>query len=130
MIPEGHVDEIVSTGITFMNAITHAYGAEEGMKLYDSIMMAVDPDIKGKIFFKMITGDYNSKIRLRGHDIYIGNKIERIKAVRQVADLSLKDAKELVEEVERGVEKLITHQRKLMNRDAAVGMLKQAGFLI
>lgn len=130
MIPEDYIDEIVSSGITFMNAITRAYGAEEGMKLYDSMVSAVDPDIKGKIFFSLITGDHGGTIRLKGYEPSISNKIERIKTVRQVSNFSLKDAKELVEVVERGEPKSIPHMRSLMDRSEAVSTLRRVGFIL
>ena len=130
MIPEDYIDEIVSSGITFMNAITRAYGAEEGMKLYDSMVSAVDPDIKGKIFFSLITGDHGGTIRLKGYEPVISNKIERIKAVRRVSNFSLKDAKELVEDIERGEPKSIPHLRTLMDRSEAVSTLRRVGFVL
>jgi flavodoxin len=130
MIPEDYKDDIISSGITFMNAITRAYGAEEGMKLYDQIISSVDSDIKGKIFFALITGDHGGTIRLKGHEHVISTKIERIKAVRQVSNLSLKDAKELVEAVERGEPKSIPHLRSLMDRSDALSTLRRAGFVI
>lgn len=130
MIPEDYIDEIVSSGITFMNAITRAYGAEEGMKLYDSMVSAVDPDIKGKIFFSLITGDHGGTIRIKGYELSISNKIERIKAVRRVSNFSLKDAKELVDDIERGEPKSIPHLRSLMDRSEAVSTLRRVGFVL
>jgi len=130
MIPEDHKDDIVSTGIDFMNAVTKAYGAEEGLKLYDTIMASVDPDIKGTIFFALIMGDSGGTIRLKRVEHSVSNKIERIKAVRQVSGFSLKDAHERVEAVESGKPKSITHLRSVMDRSVALKTLREVGFVI
>ena len=129
MIPEEYKEDIISSGINFMNAITRAYGTEEGLKLYDKIMESVDPDIKGKIFFALIVGENNGSFRLKRINPFNDNgKVERIRAVRQVSELSLKDAKELVEAVEFGLEKVIPHV--LMSRADAIATLKNVGFIL
>lgn len=129
MIPEDYVDEIVSSGINFMNAITRAYGAEEGMKLYDSIMMAVDSDIKGKIFFSLLTGDSGINIKIKGCDSTIANKVERIKALRYVSMFGLLDAKNTTEAIERGESRTIPHTT-LSERSHAIHSLRRVGFII
>lgn len=129
MIPEDHKEDIISSGIQFMNAITQAYGTEAGLELYDTIMASVDPDIKGQIFFALLTGDREGSFKLK-RVTNIGNKIERIKAVRQVSNFSLKDAKELVEAVELWIPKVIPHIRSNMSRVDAVATLENVGFIL
>ena len=53
---------IVQSGISFMRSITEVYGSDEGMKLWDTIADTLDPQIKGHIFFAMITGEFNHMI--------------------------------------------------------------------
>jgi hypothetical protein len=130
MIPEEYKDDIITAGIDFMNAITRAYGTEEGLKLYDTIMASVDPDIKGQIFFSLITGDHGGSIRLKSVEYSISNKIERIKAIRQVSDFSLKDAKDYVDTVEGGEPKSIPHLRSKMDRSNALKTLRSVGFVL
>lgn len=130
MIPEEYKDDIITAGIDFMNAITRAYGTEDGLALYDTIMASVDPDIKGKIFFALIMGGHEGSFRLKRVDRGISSKVERIKAVRQVSNSSLKDAKDLVEAVELGIPKSISHIRANMSRADAVATLKNVGFIL
>ena len=62
MIPAAYKEDIIQIGINFMRSITEAYGTDEGMKLWDTIASTLDPDVKGEIFFDMLTGDYNGII--------------------------------------------------------------------
>ncbi len=94
MIPAEHKGQIISAGMHFMRAITEAYGAEDGMRLWDTIASTLDPDVKGEIFFAMITGEYNDRI----HVSKIGpDRVATIKAFRNVDKrrLGLKEAKDL-----------------------------------
>ena len=96
MIPHEHKDEIISSGISFLRSITLAYGSETGMELWDTIATTLDPDIKGAIFFSMLTGESGSRITIRDYDHAPqgGNKVAIIKAIREVTGLGLKDAKD------------------------------------
>jgi hypothetical protein len=96
MIPEDHKTAIISNGIHFMRSITEAYGADEGMKLWDSITSVLDEDVRGQIFFAMITGTYNDRIHLKGIN-HIGNNngVACIKEIRTWSGLGLKDSKDI-----------------------------------
>ena len=63
-IPAEHRHDIIQSGIDFLRSITEAYGSEEGMKLWDNIAGTLDPDVKGSIFFAMITGNHVVFIRI------------------------------------------------------------------
>ena len=97
MIPEGHKESIIQSGLNFIRSITEAYGSDEGMKLWETIAGTLDPSVKGEIFFAMLTGEYNSNITISG---YQGNadKVRMIKAIRSVdiRGLGLKIAKDMV----------------------------------
>lgn len=105
MIPAEHKGQIISAGMHFMRAITEAYGVDDGMRLWDTIASTLDPDVKGEIFFAMITGDYNDRIHVRqiGHD-----RVAVIKAFRNhdKRRLGLKEAKDLSDLCQSG--KVIT----------------------
>jgi hypothetical protein len=112
MIPEEFKHEVISTGIEFMRSITNAYGADEGMKLWDAIADSMDPDLKGQIFFALMTGGYSGSITIVGVDpalyqetaLMTSPKIAAIKAMRHwsIGVLGLKDAKEGIEDAEAG----------------------------
>lgn len=95
-LPEYHKADIITNGMHFMRAITEAYGADEGLKLWEQIASVLDPDVKGQIFFAMITGEYNNRILLKGVEEDI-NVVWCIKAIRAHTGLGLKEAKDLVD---------------------------------
>jgi hypothetical protein len=101
MIPEDHKDAIVTNGLHFMRSITEAYGADEGMRLWETIASTLDPDVKGQIFFAMITGTHNNRIVLKR----VGSntdRVARIKEIRNWTILGLKEAKDVSDMAELG----------------------------
>ena len=95
MIPHEHKDEIISSGIAFMRSITLAFGADTGMELWDTIARTLDPDVKGAIFFSMLTGESGNRITIRDYERNGNNKVAIIKAIRGCTGLGLKEAKDL-----------------------------------
>ena len=103
MIPSDHKASIISAGIQFVRKITEAYGPEKGMELWEEIAVVLDPDVKGEMFFAMITGQYTDRVAIRG--LKTGsNKISLIKAFRMLDTrrLGLKEAKDLFDLLESG----------------------------
>lgn len=96
MIPTEHKEEVINTGISFMRAITDAFGADEGMALWDSIASTLDSDVKGSIFFTLLTGESGDRITVRDVIMNVGavNKVQLIKSIRTVTGLGLKEAHE------------------------------------
>jgi hypothetical protein len=105
MIPQEHKHEIITSGMQFMRSITEAYGADEGMRLWETIANTLDPDIKGQIFFAMITGTHNDTIVLKpglaGSGV-TANRVAAIKEIRTWTGMSLRDAKDTSDMVEAG----------------------------
>ena len=98
MIPEDHKTAVISNGLHFMRSITEAYGADEGLKLWDTITNTLDPDVKGQIFFAMITGTHNDTILLSS--VYTGaDAVSCIKEIRNWTGYGLKEAKDIVDYV-------------------------------
>lgn len=95
-VSDEHMDAIVSDGIAFIRAITTAYGSDTGMELWDTIASTLDPDVKGKIFFAMLTGTHEDRVTLSGA-VNSANKITCIKIIRQFTGLSLTEAKNAYE---------------------------------
>lgn len=95
-IPEDHKTAIITNGLHFMRSITEAYGADKGMELWDTITSALDPDIKGQIFFAMITGTYNDRVHLKGlGNLAVTNGVSCIKEIRTWSGLGLKESKDI-----------------------------------
>lgn len=107
MIPATYEGEIIRNGMLFMRTITSAYGAEEGMKLWDTIASTLDPDIKGKIFIAMLTGEYGVQVTAKISIHYHPNiRVEGIKAIRSLTNWGLKEAKDAHDEMILG--KIVT----------------------
>jgi len=146
MIPHEHKDEIISSGISFLRSITLAYGSETGMELWDTIATTLDPDVKGQIFFAMLTGESGNRITIRDYDhaSHGGNKVTIIKAIREVTGLGLKDAKDQADilmgqttsgyitnnYVGSGPKAITIDIGRDKNRNACVTILRNAGCVI
>ena len=127
MIPAECKDDIIQSGMTFMRAITEAYGTDDGMKLWDTICNSLDPDIKGQIFFAMLTGEYTNTIHVTGHQ-QGANRVHMIKAVRNVdrRGIGLKDAKDMCDLLSSG--KAFTLEVNPSMRAMSISELRKAGF--
>ena len=130
MIPEDHKTAVISNGMHFMRSITEAYGADEGLKLWDQIASVLDGDVKGQIFLAMVTGNYNDRISLKGlFPQAQANAVSCIKAIREhdKRGLGLKEAKDMYDRVASGN----TTQYLQVNHEQyhrAVAGLRNAGF--
>ena len=125
MIPADFKHDVIQSGINFMRSITEAYGTDEGMKLWDTIASTLDPDVKGEIFFAMLTGEYNNIISISSHQPG-ANRVGMIKAIRVVTGLGLKEAKDLSDELTNGkVIKLSCNPKKRLEN---LSELRNAGF--
>ena len=81
-ISEENMDMIVSDSIAFIRSITTVYGSEKGMELWGTIADTIDPAIKGKVFFALLTNSHEDRITLSGY-VAGTNKINCIKIIRQ-----------------------------------------------
>lgn len=130
MIPEEHKINLINDGITFIRSITEAYGAEDGMALWEQISQSIDPELKGQMFFAMLTGDNVNTIELRGASTVAGNdSFIQIKEVRASTGLGLKDAKDLTDKVRSGSPVKITLADPTQ-RKRIISNLKNVGFVI
>ena len=125
MIPEQHKEDILQNGINFIRSITEAYGSDEGMKLWDNIASVLDPDVKGQIFFALLTGDFNEQITISNYKTN-SDRISRIKAIRVASNLGLKEAKDLSDELESG--RAIKLNIGSKRRNQVLSELRRAGF--
>ncbi len=67
------------------------------MELWDTIANTLDPDVKGKIFFAMLTGSHEDRVTLTGA-VAGSNKIACIKIIRQYTGMGLTESKQAYEE--------------------------------
>lgn len=135
MIPEEHKTAIITNGMHFMRSITEAYGANEGLKLWETIADTLDPDVKGQIFFAMITGTYNDRVHLKGiGSAAVHNAVVCIKEIRTWSGLGLKDSKDMYDRLRNRTYDSSPSQEFLKVKHeqyhAAVSGLRNVGFTI
>jgi len=96
MTQDESLEEVIADGINFMQSLTKHYGNERGMEIWETIGEAVGREIKGKIFFAMINGSHNNRMKFTA-DLaeYKGNSVSVIKTIRQYTGLGLKEAKDI-----------------------------------
>jgi hypothetical protein len=128
MIPGENKEDVIQTGISFMRAITEAYGNDEGLKLWDIISETLDPDVRGQILFTMLTGNVSGRICVTRIEPYM-QIIPAIKAVRAATGWGLKDAKDAVDALVSSKKPIYIecHQSK---RSAIIHDLRNAGLII
>lgn len=85
---------LIEDGLRFLASITEYYGAEDGLNVWNSICESVDQDIKGKIFFRMITGETMSSHVVFTTPPNTGQAVPIIKCIRTYTGYGLKDAKD------------------------------------
>jgi hypothetical protein len=108
-LPASSQSDLIYTGISFIRAVTDAYGSDTGMQLWDTIASTLDHEIKGQIFFSMLTGaSLNNLILESSTSKSRGQFVEFIKNVRSVTGLGLKEAKDICDLVEEGRPQKIT----------------------
>jgi hypothetical protein len=135
-LPEEHKTAIISNGLHFMRSITEAYGADKGLELWEQITSVLDPDVKGQIFFAMITGTYNDKIELRGVTMSgQNNAVACIKAIRQVSGLGLKESKDMYDRLRNTRDPFGSPHREYLKVNheeyhSAIATLRSAGFTV
>lgn len=128
MIPNEHRDAIISNGLHFMRAITEAYGAEEGMRLWETIAATLDPDVKGQIFIAMLTGTHNDTVVVRGINLSNIDKVKCVKEIRNWTGKGLKEAMDVWNTVYHGGSVQLTV--KPAEHHMAVIGLRNVGFVV
>jgi hypothetical protein len=131
LLPDTTQNDLLESGMMFMKSITEAYGADTGMQLWDTIASTLDPEIKGQIFFRMLTGDGPNHITLMSSRARsLGQFVALIRCIRGATGLGLKEAKDLCDLVEAGskqkIKILSTADKNAFKRELA-GM--QVSFL-
>ena len=128
-LPDEHRSEIITNGLHFMRAITEAYGADEGMRLWDTIASTLDPDIKGQIFFAMLVGTHNDTIVLKPAKANgLSDKIAAIKEIRTWTGYGLKEAKDTADMVNGG--RSVTLKVNPAEHAQAIRGLRRVGFQV
>ena len=86
------IDEVVFDGIRFLESLTRYYGPEKGMEVWEAMGQAVGDEIKGKVFFSMLTGESSNRVRIQAGTC--NQAVAAIKAIRTATGYGLKEAKD------------------------------------
>jgi hypothetical protein len=89
---------LVSDGVRFMQSITDYYGAEDGIKVWNSICEAIDPEVKGQIFVSMLMRNAVNGVTFRMDVSTSHSKVGAIKCIREYTGMGLKEAKDLMDQ--------------------------------
>ena len=90
-------NELIRRSHDLMISITEIWGAERGMELWEGIANSLGPEIKGDLFFAMLTGKSIGPVRLIA--INPGRIIDIVKLIRARTGLGLKEAKDIYDHV-------------------------------
>ena len=92
---EESMEMVVRDGVRFLESLTLHYGPEEGMRIWDGISDVVGADVKGSIFFAMLTGRMSSaRVGFLQSPNSDGYAVAVIKAIRGATGMGLKEAKD------------------------------------
>lgn len=112
---------VVRDGIRFLSSLTRHYGAEEGMRMWDEFGKIFGPEVKGKVFFAMLTGEMSDRVTFRaGKASSLGYAVPVIKAIRTHSGLGLKEAKDLWDASQNGQANV-----QCSNPDAARSLIRE-----
>ena len=90
-------NELLRKSHDLMISITEIWGAERGMELWESIADSLGPEIKGDLFFAMITGKGIGPVHLIS--INSARCVDIIRLIRAQTGLGLKEAKDIYDHV-------------------------------
>lgn len=118
-------NEMVSDGIRFLESLTRYYGPEQGMEVWEKLGEAVGDEVKGAVFFSMLTGEFGTKVRIQAGSCT--QIVTAIKSIRLGTGCGLKEAKDAWDLSTTQVVTLDAHDReskRLMVRDLrSMGMI-------
>ena len=89
------LDAVVFDGIRFLESLTKYYGTDKGMEVWNAFGEVMGKEIKGKVFFAMLTGETGGRVRFRADQAEHGNAVAVIKTIRTYTGLGLKEAKDI-----------------------------------
>jgi ribosomal protein L7/L12 len=84
---------VITDGIRFLQSLTQHYGAERGMEVWEKLGEVMGPEIKGQVFFSMLTGETPTQVRIRAGSCT--EAVAAIKAIRNATKMGLKEAKDV-----------------------------------
>jgi len=116
---------IIPAAVYFLRALTNSLGTEVGLHVWNQINATIGNDINGKVFFAMLNGAAGTSIILQGVQTFT-NKVEVIRAIREVSGLGLYNAKKVADALVAGQEQRIDSESFEL-RDHNIKKLRAVG---
>lgn len=89
-------NDLIASASLFIKTLTDIEGADRGMELWDRIADVIGSDIKGKIFFSLLTSNFGTIIINPIHATELKevaiHKVSIVKCIRLYTGLGLKEA--------------------------------------
>ena len=86
---------VIRDGIRFMESLTRHYGTDRGQEIWEGIGNVVGTEVKGKIFFAMVSGEISNRVIFS--TTRCTEKVRGIKLIREFTGMGLREAKDLFE---------------------------------
>lgn len=127
-------DNFVTSSIDFLQTLIEYQGRDVAMEAWEEIFerLPVIKDVKHEVLLKMLTGDIR-KVAVRLDSTSLNNrtfqKVNAIKAYREATGVGLKEAKDVLDEVEKR-DKIMVDIPDRHKRANFVRNLQAAGYLV
>ena len=97
---EDTLEQVVYDGVRFLQSLTTHYGAEKGMEIWEAMGEAIGREVKGRVFFAMMTGETTGRVKFTVDTAggYNPNAVSCIKTIRTYTGWGLKEAKDKYDE--------------------------------
>lgn len=95
MSTDTEFDSVIFDGIRFLESLTKYYGPDKGMEVWNAMGEAMGKEVKGKVFFALLSGETGGRVRFRADKAEAGNAVAVIKTIRTYTGLGLKEAKDI-----------------------------------
>lgn len=94
------LEQVVYDGVRFLQSLTTHYGAERGMEVWESLGAAVGKEVKGRVFFALMTGETTGRVKFTVDTVggYNPNAVACIRTIRTHTGWGLKEAKDKFDE--------------------------------
>jgi ribosomal protein L7/L12 len=116
-LPNDVADRIVFSGIELMSAITDAFGAEEGIEVWNKMAEHIGQEFHQRVFMAMLSGQTSCHVRLIGKGVRDnGYFVELIKTIRNYTGLGLKEAKDIADGINNGATETIKLMKSVDRR--------------
>lgn len=105
-------NELIRNSITLMRTLTNIWGADAGILLWEKISEALGNDVKGEIFFGLITGKYMPNVVIV--NTVCSDIVSMIKAIRTSTGHGLKESKDICDTIRQvGPQKIECEDAKI-----------------